>query len=616
MNLAAFLVIHLAAGLLLALTAFVLGRLVLTRLDFSSTLEEIACSTTVGLGLLSLLLFAVGLLGGFSKPVLILLVLAIWIVGFPVWWRWRARAADVLRGLRRLPRRRILLWVLAVALVVVFTSPFWLLSFYPPRDWDDISYHLASAKEYAEQGRLVVTPYLRFAVFPQAVGMLFTLAFILADDITAQLVSALMWLLVGLLLFVWGRKDGSHTVGALAACLWLASPSVVRFSTTAYIDVGLTLFVLGGAYALFRWMEHRSPGWLLVAAFLVGMAAGSKYTGLFFLMFYAVAVFAVARPRERWRSILSFAAVAVVAASPWYLRSFLVTGDPLFPMLPEIFGYSFWNAEDIAIQRQELSSHGIGRGLVDFFTIWWHIGWNQGLFHSESLSSLALVVPLPILLLARWRNPRGRILCGLSIAFVMLWFQTAQVMRYLLPILPFLSLELAAVIDGIRRRVLPSSWKTARVVAAAAIAFYVLYRAVDYGAMWIGRWGPVPTSSIEREAFLSAELPDYPAYRVLNRKLGGDYTLYALSGSRMTYYADGVYRGDVFGPARESRIKSRLANGRALYQELQMMGADHFLISHHAGPVVLPDDEAFRQHFRLLYQNGEVRLYELVEHPE
>ena len=76
----------------------------------------------------------------------------------------------------------------------------------------------------------------------------------------------------------------------IAAALWLAGPTVIRFATTAYIDVGLTLFVLGGAYGLFRWIERRELGWLLFAAFSTGMAAGCKYSGLFFLLFYALKV--------------------------------------------------------------------------------------------------------------------------------------------------------------------------------------------------------------------------------------------------------------------------------------------------------------------------------------
>jgi hypothetical protein len=90
--------------------------------------------------------------------------------------------------------------------------------------------------------------------------------------------------------------------------------------------------------------------------------------------------------------------------------------------------------------------------------------------------------------------------------------------------------------------------------------------------------------------------------------------LYALHGERMAYFAEGGFMGDVFGPARDSIIRQRLGDGQALYDRLREYGADHFLISDGAGPVTLPNDEAFRRHFRNVYRDerGQVRLYELL----
>jgi hypothetical protein len=613
MSLVGFLLIHILAISLLALTAFVLGRRVLGSFPFTSLLEEIACSTTLGLGLLSLVIFTVGIAGWLNRPVVVVLLFGIWMLSFPVWRGWPTRAAHRLRGMERPSGRRLVYWILGSALVIALTSPIWLLSYYPPSGWDDISYHLASAKGYIEHGRIVVTPYLRFATFPQAVNMLFVLALLLADDITAQLVSFLMFLLVALFLFVWGRRDGSATAGVIAAALWLGSPMVILIGSTAYIDVGLALFVVGGAYGLFRWIESQRPSWLLLAAFLTGMSAGCKYSGLFFIFFFGLAILAIARSRERWGSFFSFGAVATAAALPWYVRNYVATGDPLFPMLLPFVGYGFWSGEDLAIQASELASHGIGRGFAELATIWWHIGWNQGFFHSQSLSSLALVIPIPLLLLFRWRSPRARILLSLTMLFVVIWFQTGQVLRYLLPVLPFLCLEMATLIDAILRRVIPDTRERVRQLATATVAAAILYQGVTFGMGEITRWGAVPTDAQTRDTFLSTWLPDYPAYKLLNEKYGSDYTLYALRGELMTYYADGRYRGDAFGPARASRIMVHLDDGQALYDELREMEADHFLVSTHADSVALPDDEVFRRRFRLLYEKDGVRLYQMAE---
>lgn len=603
MTLAGFLMTHLLAVSLLAVTAYVLGRLVLARVAFESRLEMFVCCTTLGLGSVSLMLFLLGLLGGFSKPALIILLAGIWLAAYPVWRHWL---------LWRPVGRKFAVGLLACVLVLAVLSPMWLLAHYPPADWDDISYHLASAKEYAQHGRLIVTPYLRFAVFPQAVNMLFTLCLILADDITAQLVSTLMWILTGLLLFAWGRRDDSIGSGLLAACLWLASPTVIRLATTAYIDVGLTLFVVCGAYGLFRWIERRDRAWLLFAAFATGMAAGAKYSGLFFLGFYTLAVVAASHRREMRSSLPAFAGLALATALPWYVRNTIVTGDPFFPALSAWISNPYWNPGDIALQRAELASHGIGRTPLDLVTVWWDIGWNQGLFQSESLASLALIIPIPVLLVLRWRSFRARVLLTLSLTYVLLWFHTGQIMRYLLPILPFLALELATAVDSLLRWIFPAVRKNLRALATAVLAVFVIGQGILYGLGETRSRGPIPTDQKTRQAYLSTKLPEYPAYLFLNRRLGDRYTLYALRGGRMTYYAEGEVMGDVFGPARASRIEALLDDGQRLYDELRGLGVDHFLISQRSSAAEWAHDDAFQRHFRLIYQDDDTRLYKLL----
>jgi hypothetical protein len=76
-------------------------------------------------------------------------------------------------------------------------------------------YHLAYAKIYTQTHRLTLTPYLRYPVSPQTNEMLFTLAFLLYDDVSAQLIQFLMMGVLGIGLFCFGAQAFFSTGGSL-----------------------------------------------------------------------------------------------------------------------------------------------------------------------------------------------------------------------------------------------------------------------------------------------------------------------------------------------------------------------------------------------------------------
>ncbi|MEW8960034.1 MAG: carbohydrate binding domain-containing protein, partial [Moorella sp. (in: firmicutes)] len=106
-----------------------------------------------------------------------------------------------------------------------------------------------------------------------------------------------------------------------------------------------------------------------------------------------------------------------------------------------------------------------------------------------------------------------------------------------------------------------------------------------------------------------------PAYKFLNDLKGSKYTLYALYDENMAYFADGQFMGDWFGPARYSRISSKLSDSQALYEELKTLGANYILFNRQRSRLELPDDKFFQNHFKLVYARAYVLLFELSEKP-
>jgi len=567
---------YLAIGLF-ALACYIFGRRLLLKLKFNSIWEEISFSMALGMGVIGYLVFFLGLLGILFPSVVLLVFLVCLLSCYPVWVAW-LRSLTILWGQFRTLRSKSLALILVVALLTFVTLlPVLLLPLYPPTGWDATMYHLPYAKIYLQNHQIVMTPYLRYPVFPQINEMLFTLM-LLYDDIAAQLTQFFMMVIVAVALYAWGHRAFSSRVGLWAAALWLANPLVIWLGVSAYIDIGLTLFVTLGAYALFNWMSSKELSWLVLAGIFSGLAAASKYPALFFLAAFGLITLYISVRERRWTYPVLFGIIAVCSAATWYLRNTYYTGNPVFPFFGQIFGYGLWSPKDLTHLLGDMKSNGTGQTLSSLLFLPWNLTFNSSLFGAEAPLSPIYFITLPILLFFGVQNIYLRGLLTLSIAYTLFWFFSVQVGRFLVPILPILSLATAGSLGRLLLR-LPFLHKWTSHALITALGFVLLISGGwIYAGVAVGRLGRVPVTQRERDSYLAKRLPAYSAYKFLNDLKGRDYKLYALFNERIAYFADGTVMGDHFGPARYSRITSKLTDSQGLYWELRTMGTNYFLV--------------------------------------
>jgi hypothetical protein len=602
----------------LAFVSYLFGRRLTQRLNYHSVWEEVGISTALGLGVIAYLVFFLGLLG-VLYPAVMWAALIVGALGcYPVWMVWvRQRNAWWTRwkSAKNIPGLVVVFTVVIGALSLILS----LLPLYPPTYWDDTEYHLACAKVYVQNHRMIFTPFLRYPTAPQINEMLFAWALLLSDDITAQLTQFLMMLVVAVMLFAWGRRILSPRAGLWAAALWLGSPHVIYLGASAYIDVGLACFVTAAAYAFFNWVANKEQGWLILSGVFAGFAASTKYSALFFVGIFGLATLYLAIRERRWTYPLIFGATAIGVVAPWYLRNLYYTGNPVFPFFGQIFGYGIWNEDDLRGILHDMKRFGHGKTLTSFSLLLYHLAYNQGAADVEAVSLRKLLLVLPALVMLAVvliRSERLRGISLISVAFVLFWFLSVQVVRYLLPVLPMVSLVKASVVDQSLEWLSLSQKKwTIYAVIAALGAVLFLRPGWLYVARRVVERGPVPATQAQRDAYLMKRLPSptYHVYQFLNRQKGRNYRLYALYDENMAYFADGVFMGDWFGPARYARITNNLTSGQALYRELKQLDADYFLVTNHRPKlnVNLPQDDFFRRHFKLVHSGSYPLLFEI-----
>ncbi|MEO7793140.1 MAG: glycosyltransferase family 39 protein, partial [Thermoanaerobaculia bacterium] len=252
----------------------------------------------------------------------------------------------------------------------------------PEVQFDSRWYHLAQVKHYVQCGCLFnMVAETRMAVtgLPAYHQLLMTGVATLFDVATAKLFNWFEFLLsVAMVIFFCRHHFASRLMGLVAALIFASTPLVGWMASTSANDLPLVLFSLFSLHAFLRWRaEPAARSWLVLLGALGGFAAAMKPFALSFLFILCLAVVAEnlwpEASNRTWRerlqsstaglALVGFAALAVV--SPWFLRSYLTTGNPTFPFLDGVvFDSPYWNSAVEANLRAAVRLYGVERTLT------------------------------------------------------------------------------------------------------------------------------------------------------------------------------------------------------------------------------------------------------------
>ncbi len=414
--------------------------------DFGSGLERWTLGGVLGLGLLGILVFVLALVGGLYRWIGYVLLLVVGITALP---EIRMLAGWIARVVRRMrPARIPWLW-LFTGLIGALTLGLALL---PPTGWDALVYHLQGPRIYLEAHRLVAVPENFYLNWPAQVEMLFAWGMLLKGHTLAKLLNWVLWLLIAAMLYALGRRTMGKRVGEWAMALWAAVPLAAGLAGMAYVDLGLTAFVLAAFYAFICWSESQRDGSLVISALLAGFAMATKYTavswaGMLILLFIYQA-WRHQRRRAGWISIrvALFAVVAGLVVLPWLIKNWVVTGNPVYPFL---FGGVGWNATREAWLYWPGQSYS--QNLLDYLALPWLmtvLGTAATPAFDATIGPLLLcLVPLVFLFRGRPRTVNyGLVLVAAQYALfsITIWryLYLAQT-RLVLAVFPFLCLAAA-----------------------------------------------------------------------------------------------------------------------------------------------------------------------------
>ncbi len=592
-----FALAHYAALIGLAALSFSVGRKITTNFEYYSTWERAAVCTSLGLGVISYLIFALCLAHWLYPSTLLgSLGVAAMVCASEL----RSLARGLTASLRRKPG-------LLLAGGVILFLPYALLGLYPPQaetSFDALMYHLVVAKLYVQHHGFVFAPYVHFSLFPQLTELLFTLMLTLFDDIAAQMVSSLVLAVLLVAVFAWGDRLFSRTVGYWASAILLGIPMVIWLGTTAYVDITLTLFGTMALYSCWNWLHGRAQQWLILAAIFAGFASATKYSGLFFIGLIALIILFYGVRNRQYAAALLFIAIGVASAAPWYVRTVYYTGNPVFPFLSTIFGHGYWSPEEAATAANDTRAAGVGRSVSAFVSLPWQLAFHPTAFRAYAgMAPRKFFLLMPMAVPFAFTNRRIAFLCAVAFSYIIFWFFASQDMRFLVPAFPLISLSMAAALNSILEwHPLGRRWARNGIVVGIICAAWTYVSWVT-AVTYLRYYGPLPVTQEQRDAYLPRFLsPAYPAVKFLNSlNRGRHYTVFPIGGETLTmaYYTNGTFIGESFGVAHSAGVFVDLGDNKGFYRALRSLGADYVLLVR--GRQTLHEDTLFQSHFKLIF---------------
>jgi len=318
-------IFYVCAPLVLILFLTSLGRKILRMFGCSDgkRAEELLFSLGIGIIVWGTFVLLLGMLGILSSGLLWLVAAVSFLLLSPE----AVRVLGELRGLRvRKPRRKFEKVLLTFFLIFVFFN--FIGALIPEKGVDALGYHLYFPKVYLQNHTMMLQARgsRLFSLFPHLASMIYILPVSLNLPNVAQLFHFWLGVFTAITL-------GLITNSMVVCLVFYSTILVGSISRSAYSDFFVTFFLSLGILGLVKVFGKDKEGGrkkLIMAGLMFGGVLAIKNQSLALiplLIFWWIIL-----SKKKLNSLITVFLASILVPLLWYLRSFLVSGNPFYPM--------------------------------------------------------------------------------------------------------------------------------------------------------------------------------------------------------------------------------------------------------------------------------------------
>ena len=499
------------------------------------------------------------------------------------------------------------------ATVVVFFFTEFILNLTPPISRDALIHHLAIPNLWLKHGGYYEISWADYSYYPMYINLLYTVCLYFKNDIIPKFIHFAFGLFTAWLIYLYLKQKFDRNVGLLGVVIFITTPIVIWLSTSAYIDLGMTFFTTASVLAFVKWRDSKYGQfkWLVISSCCMGIAIGSKYNALI-VLFILNLILMLSYVRDTNKQIAAlkygiiFFAITVFVALPWYLKNYLQTNNPFYPL----FNSFFQSLHHLPVQdiihnqlveknsrisffqmREVMYGESFWETLLIPIRMFFQGEDNSYRYFQGGLNPIMIVFSPFILVNKRFRRDKYLFVLFSALFIFMAYILTEKQVRYILPAIPFLTIlavmGIKDLVDKLGEETLFSSLRFDKNIRSAVkiVLFVGILSLLILNFLYLKKRmdiiKPLPYvfGQETKKAFLKRHLLHYDAVEYINFNLPEDARVFTMFLGRRGYYLDRTYKNEPsFGMSTISHMVTISANEEKFKEYIQSMDVTHILM--------------------------------------
>jgi|GEM_PF-1905200 len=456
-------------------------------------------------------------------------------------------------------------------------------AFTPEVHYDALEYHFGAPGEFLRDGRIHFLQHNVYSNFPSLVEMLYLLGMLIEGDTLAKLFHWTFGILTSLSILSFGKRLFGIKIGLIGMAIFYVFGQITILSTQALVDMGVAFYSFLGIMAIIEWVGTEKRGWLLLSGISIGLAVSCKYPAI--LSFLAIEVLILFHTNwvKRLKTAVLFALIVLLTSSPWFIKNFIWTRNPVYPLFYNVFDGKNWdNAKDERFQK----AHAPGK--KDLITLVRTL-WDMTIKDQFMTPIFLLFIPLIIFLKGIDRHIKY-LLVYLALFYLFWFYFTHRIDRFFLPATPALALVSGYIYMRLNdaTRVLsigidlpiPHKGRVLRGFLSIILVFSLLFN-FYISAFTLSSINPFAYAfGFEtKDEFLTRTLPPYSAMKFINDELDEDAVVLLMGEAEVHYINRKVLYNTVFDTSIIEEIVNTSTSPEEVLEKVKGLGATHLLLN-------------------------------------
>jgi hypothetical protein len=302
---------------------------------------------------------------------IIIIVFSVLFLGLIYLWNPKGNKIASVEQVPTFPKKEKGIFYCAFGLIGLITGlSFYHALLYPETYWDSLIYYLHYGKMTWQQHGFPVLYCAQVGLglganYPHLYHLLcalFATLFGHYTDMYGQFLSPFAGLLATVLIYQTGKiifED--RTTAILSTLLFRVIPYTNIYFTYATDYSLVMMFTAAFLYSSVQYIKTGQRFYLIQLAIITGTLPNINYLGWIYLPVFLLVIYIKRRALIPLRQFTGFPTLIIfLLGLPWYIRNWLVTGNPVYAFYPKIFGGKHINLDVLASCYKEWTANGIG----------------------------------------------------------------------------------------------------------------------------------------------------------------------------------------------------------------------------------------------------------------